>query len=145
MCSNVEVRGHGSSSTSGTAIATGNIMGRALPSTAVQTGSTVTSYTVTTSDVLGGIINHSAGASTLTLPTAALLVAAIPRCKVGTTCPLLVCNTGGGTVTMAAGSGGSAVGTPLTLATTVHGLYHIRITGITSGAEAYVFYVVSVS
>lgn len=118
-------------------------MGRVLPSTAVQTGSTVTSYTVTPSDVLGGIINHSANTSTLTLPTAALLVAAIPRCKVGTTCPLLLANTGAGTVTIGAGSGGSLVGAAATTATTVHTLYWIRITGITSGAESYVAYRVS--
>lgn len=140
QCSNVEVRGHGSSSTSGSLIASGNIMGRMLFTTSVQTGSTVTAYTVLPSDVLGGIINHSASTSTLTLPTAALLVAAIPRCKVGTTCPLLICNTGDDVVTIAAGTGGSLVGAAHTSATTVHSMYLIRITGITSGAEAYVAY-----
>lgn len=143
MLSNLECRGHGSSSTAGSIIVSGNVMGRLLPSTAVQTGSTVTSYTVTASDVLGGIINHSANTSTLTLPTAALLVAGIPRCKIGTTCPLLFANTGAGTVTVAAGTGGSLVGAAATIATTVHSLYWIRITGITSGAEAYVAYRVS--
>lgn len=143
LVSNLEVQGHGSSSTSGSVIASGNIMGRVLPSTSVVTGSTVTSYPVTTSDVLSGIINHSALGSTLTLPDADDLVAAIPRCKVGTTIPLLLANTGGGTVTIAQGSGGTLVGAATTTATTVHTLYWIRITNITSGAQAYVTYRVS--
>lgn len=141
--SNLEAMGHGSSSTSGSVHASGNIAGRIIPYTAVQAGSTVTTYTVTPADVLGGIINHSALGSTLTLPTAALLVAAIPRCKVGTTLELLIANTGGGTVTVAAGTGGSLVGATATAATTVHVWYWINITNVTAGAQAYIAYRVS--
>ncbi len=150
--SNLECMGHGASSTSGSIHASGNIVGRMIPYMTVQTGSTVTAYTVTTADVLGGIINHSANTSTLTLPAAAALVAAIPKCKVGLTLPLLICNTGAGTVTVAAAAasvvapidaGGALVGAAATIATTVHTLYWIRITNVTAGSQAYIAYRVS--
>ncbi len=143
--SNLEVMGHGSSSTSGSIHASGNISGRLILNTSVQTGSTVTTYTITPSDILGGIINHSAAGSTFTFPTATLLIAAIPRAKVGMTLPLLIANTGAGTVTIAMGTGGTFVGAALTIATTVHSSYWIRISSVTAGALAYVVYRVNAS
>lgn len=139
--SDLEVMGHGYSSTSGSIHASGNISGRIIPYTAVLTGSTVTNYSVTASDILGGIINHSAAGTNFNLPTAAALIAAIPKYKVGMTFPLLIANTGAGTVTLVAEDGGAGAGSSLvpttqTVATTVHSLVWVRI----ASSSTYVVY-----
>ncbi len=142
--SNLEVTGHGFSSSSGSVHATGNISGRVIPYTTVSTSSTATAYTITPVEVLGGIIVYSAAGGTwLTLPTAALLVAAIPRCKVGMTLPLLIVNTNdtpSDTVSLVAGDGGSLVQAAETIYTDTSALYWIRISNVTPGAAAYVGY-----
>lgn len=136
----LEVVGHGASSTSGSVHASGIVSGNHVAYTvpAVPTATRA----LTAAEVLGGLVTYATDgvAPTLTLPTAALLVAAIPKCKVGMTIKLLFVNTSDSTVTVAAGSGGSLVGAAATIATTVHSAYWIRITGVTSGAEAYIAY-----
>lgn len=85
--------------------------------------------TLLTSDVLGGFITHTAaGAQTDTLPTAALLVPQIqgaqgsvpgvypPVAGTGSSIRFLVKAGGAGTITIAVGTGGTAVGT-MTVAT----------------------------
>lgn len=63
-------------------------------------------------DVLGGFIVHTAaGAQTDTLPTAALLVPQIEAAQVGSAIRFLVKAGGAGTITVAAGVGGTIVGT----------------------------------
>jgi len=76
-----------------------------------------TSTTLTYSDVLGGFINsNNASAQTLTLPSAALLVPQIEGAQVGSAITFFVKELGAGTATVAAGTGGTAVGT-MTIAT----------------------------
>lgn len=78
-------------------------------------------------------------ASEYTLPTAALLVAAIPNCKVGTSFMFFINNKASGayTITVAAGSGGAADGT-LTVDQNVIRAFLVIITSISS--EAYFVY-----
>lgn len=93
--------------------------------------------TVTAADVLGGfIIGTKAGAATLTLPTAALLNAAIPGASVGRSFEFFVRNTGNNTYTMAVGTGGtSATGNTLTVATVNTRTFLLRITGVANGSD----------
>lgn len=101
---------------------------------------TVTSYpdtaTVTAAEVLGGyLIETKAGAATLTLPTAALLNAAIPGPAVGLSFEFYVRNTGNNTTTVAVGTGGTSVtGNTLTVATVNTRLFLLRITGVATDA-----------
>lgn len=143
----LEVVGHGASSTSGSIHATGIISGNHIRYTVptIPTGT----RSLTPAECLGGLITYATnGAATLTFPAAAALVAAIPKCKVGMTIEVLFVNTGNNTVTVAAAAagtdpvdaGGALVGAAATIATTVHSVYVIRITSVTSGAEAYIAY-----
>src|SRR6202012_6244695 len=60
------------------------------------------------SDVLGGLITHTAaGAQTDTLPTAALIVPPIEGAQVGSAIEFIVKAGGAGTITIAAGPGRS--------------------------------------
>lgn len=66
--------------------------------------------TATAAEVLGGLlIINCDDAQTLTLPTAALLNAAIPGVNVGTSFRISVINTGDTTLTIAVGTGGTLV------------------------------------
>ena len=97
---------------------------------------TGTSVTLTYAQVLGGLIFHdtSSGAVTDTFPTAALLVPQIEGAEVGSTVRLIIRNTsvGAGTITLAAGTGGTLSGT--TASTAIAYLtqteYLIRVTAI---------------
>ena len=105
--------------------------------------------TLTAANVLAGVyVRDCNGAGrTDTLPTAALLVAAMTRPAVGDIIRLLVVNgtTGGATtLTIAAGAGG-AFDANQTAASQVVGpnaskLIHIRLTNVTVSSEAYVVY-----
>src|SRR5215469_6921681 len=67
---------------------------------------------LTPTQLMQGMINmNAAGATTLTLPAAAYLAAAIQGCMVGTSFQFLVRCTGAGTVTIAVGTGGTISGT----------------------------------
>lgn len=102
---------------------------------------TVTTYpdtaTVTAAEVLGGLlIETKAGAATLTLPTAALLNAAIPGAAVGKSFEFYVRNTGNNTTTVAVGTGGtSASGNTLTVATVSTRIFLLRVTAVSNGSD----------
>ncbi len=66
--------------------------------------------TYTAADILGTIIVHDGTSGlTATLPTAALLVAAIPNCRVGDTIECLIINgaNASGSIVLAGGTGGT--------------------------------------
>ena len=99
--------------------------GKLLGFTEVATVATATAVTLTTAQVLGGLIlqDPSGGAVTTTLPTAAELAAAIrndaPSLATGTSFEFTIRNNDGGageTITVAAGTGGTTSGT-MTIAT----------------------------
>ena len=112
-----------------------------LVSKRTQTAKTDTA-TLTAAEVITGIIDGTpTSAATYTLPTAALLVAGIANCKVGSSFFFAVNNKAGGayTITVAAGSGGTADGT-LTVSQNVIRLFLVIITNVTSSSEAYYVY-----
>lgn len=110
--------------------------------------------TLTAAQVLSGIVTGDpAGDATWTLPTAALLVAAVPGCAVGDCIQFSVISQAtqdaDETVTIAAGSGGSLIGSAevhanyastATVESVGSGLYSIRFTNVTLSSEAYVCY-----
>lgn len=117
---------------------------------------TATSYsadaTVTAAELLGGLlIDTKNGAVTLTLPTAALLNAAIPGAATGCSFEFAVRNTGNNTCTVAVGTGGtSATGNTLTVATVNTRLFLLRVTGVASdgvpgSSDSYTLYSMGVS
>lgn len=104
--------------------------------------------TYTAAQVLGGIIvrDPNGAGRTDTLPTAALLVAAVPSAAIGMIISCLVVNGADAaeTITIAAGSGG-AFDANQTAASQVipqnsSKELMIRLTGVASGSEAYVVY-----
>lgn len=115
-----------------------------MPAAASYAGS----QTYTPSDLLGGTIVHDGtGGVTATLPTAALLVRAIPSGgRVGDTLYCLITNGANvsGAITLAVGSGGSfdanQGGGSRTIAFGNSKTVQIRITNSTPGSEAYVIY-----
>jgi hypothetical protein len=94
--------------------------------------------TLTVAQTLSGLISCNA-AATLTLPTAAQLCDGIQGCMVGTSFELMVKSTGAGSVTVAAGTGGTISGTA-TVATVNIRTFLINITNVTIGQEAYTVY-----
>lgn len=104
--------------------------------------------TYTAAEILGGIIvRDPAGASRSdVLPTAALLVAAIPNAAVGDIIECLIINGADAaeTITIGAGSGGG-FDTNQTASSRIIGqnaskLMRIRLTNVTASSEAYVVY-----
>jgi hypothetical protein len=90
--------------------------GRVLEgNTTVSTVATATSVTLTPTQVLGGLIlqDPSGGAVTTTLPTAALLAAALNGVVAGTALRFYIRNTADANeaITVAAGTGGGTSGT----------------------------------
>ncbi len=119
-------------------------MGPAAPdvnATATQTALTDTA-TVTIAQILNRWLDGTpTAAATYTLPTAALLVAGIPNARVGMEVEFLINNKSGGanTITVEAGSGGTADGT-LTVAQNVIRTFKILVTNVTASSEAYFVY-----
>ena len=106
-----------------------------LASKRTQTAVTDT-VTITAAQVLTGILDGTpTAAATYTLPTAALLVAGIANCKVGSSFLLIVNNKSASalTITVAAGDGGTGDGT-LTVAQNVIRAFLILITNVTTPA-----------
>ena len=125
----------------------GPIQGEAGPAAASL--ATAGAETYTAAQILGGIIvRDCAGASrTDTLPTAALLVAAIPGAKVGDVVQCLVVNGSDPiteVITLAAGTGGGFDANQTAVSRIVGGgaskVVRIRLTNVTAAAEAYVVY-----
>lgn len=127
---------------------------RNLRATRVVEGRTATSdatagaRTWTAAEVLGGIlVRDPAGAGrTDVLPTAALLVAALPGAAVGDTIKVKIINGADAaeTITLDAGAGGG-YDTNQTAAARVIPQFHskvveIRLTNVTAASEAYVVY-----
>lgn len=96
--------------------------------------------TVSVGDCIAGVIDGTpTGAANYTFPSASDLVAGIANCKVGSSFLLVINNksSGANTITVIAGSGGTADGT-LTVAQNKIRAFLILITNITS--EAYFAY-----
>ncbi len=118
-----------------------------------STYSTAGNLTITSAMVLGGLLTRdpNGGNRTDTLPTAALLVAAIAASKnenmlqraeyprVGLELKFLIVNTADAaeTITVAAGEGGTMHPTTPTIAQNTAKQFLIKLTNVTSGAEAY--------
>ena len=87
----------------------------AFPRIVPATVATATAVTLTAAQILGGLILQapSGGAVTTTLPTLALLLAAINGVAVGTSFEFTIRNTADAseTITVAAGTGGTTSGT----------------------------------
>lgn len=97
-----------------------------------------TSSTATAANFINGVYNFSGGSTyTLTTPTAAQLVAAIPNAEVGSVFRVRVYNANSGTVTMTAGSGVTFVGVSTVATVKAQGWDYI-VTNATAGAEAVV-------
>ena len=97
---------------------------------------------VTAAQLLTRVLDGTpTGAATYTLPTAALLVAAINGAAVGDCFRFWINNKSGGanTITVAAGAGGTADGT-LTVAQNVIRPFLVLITNVTAASEAYFVY-----
>lgn len=125
-----------------------------LRATRVVRGATAASYatagaqTYTAADVLGGIIVRDCAGSGRSdvLPTAALLVAALPNAAVGDVieCKIINGSDAAETLTIGAGTGGD-FDTNQTSASRVIGqnnskVIYIRLTNVTASSEAYVAY-----
>ena len=106
-----------------------------------QTALTATA-TVTAAQLLTKVLDGTpTAAATYTLPTAALLVAAMTGVRVGDSFLVAVNNksAGANTITMAGGTGGTADGT-LTVAQDVIRLFLVIVTNVTAASEAYFVY-----
>lgn len=109
---------------------------------------TAGAVTLTAAEVLSGIIVvDTAGAGrTYTLPTAALLVAAVPQAKVGDVIRTYVVNGADAAeaITLAEGSGGgwdaNQTATSRVIGQNTSKMVHIRLTNVTASSEAYVVY-----
>mgnify|MGYP001603505799 FL=1 len=109
----------------------------------VTTNSTVGDLTYTAAMLLGKVILRDPNglARTDTTATAALIVAAMPNCQVGTSFSFLVRNTADAaeTITVAGGTGVTASGT-MTIAQSNSKLFTVVLTNVTGGTEAATLY-----
>jgi hypothetical protein len=119
------------------------VNGNALSKTTPTAEATAGNVTYTAAQMLLGMIlrDPNGGARSDVTPTAALLVAAIKRRKVGSTFSLIIRNTADAaeTITMTAGTGVTLSGT-MTIAQNNSKLFLVRLDNITSGAEAATMY-----
>lgn len=123
--------------------ATVSTKGAILPLHTAATITTVGVATYTAANFLGGIIlrdPNGAGRSDVT-PTAALLLAAMPRAEVGQAVEFFIRNTADAaeTITMTAGTGVTLSGT-MTIAQNNTKEFVAVFTNVTGGAEAYTLY-----
>jgi len=113
------------------------------PSTFPVTLATAGNLTLTAGQILSGLIlrDPAGGARTDTLPTAALLVAAMPGATVGSSFTFTIRNTADAaeTITVASGTGGTDSGT-MTIAQNNSKTFLVRLTRVDSGNEAYTAY-----
>lgn len=94
--------------------------------------------TATAAQCVNGTFDNSAatGVNVLTMPTAALLVAYLRGCLVGSTFDTVVVGDAGSNLTVAAGTGGTLVGNA-TVVSGTSAVYRTRLTNVASGTEAY--------
>jgi hypothetical protein len=120
-------------------VAAGDAGQGGLSRVTVTTLSTAGNETLTAAQLLGGLIlrDPNGGARTDTLPTAALLVAALPGYQIGDAFEFTIRNTADAaeTITVAAGTGGTASGT-MTIAQNNSKRFLLRI----DSATAYTVY-----
>ena len=98
-----------------------------------------TSSTLTASEVLTSIINADTGSITLTLPTAAEMVAGIPLAINDDSVDFSIINTGGASVTLTPGVGGTILGDNI-ISVAETGSFRLRLTSVSGGSEAYIVY-----
>ena len=114
-----------------------------FPKTVPATLTTAGALTLTTAQILGGLIlRDPAGAGrTDTTPTAAQLAAAIPGVMVGTSFEFHIRNNAGGafTITVGAGAGVTISGTA-TIAQSNSKTFRAVFTNVTAGSEALTLY-----
>lgn len=107
------------------------------------TYNTAGAVTLTTDQVLGGLLlrDGNGGARTDTLPDAGPLVEAIQGCMVGTSFQFHLRNTSGTAIaiTLAAGNGGTTSGT-MTVAQSNGKSFMVVFTNVGVGTEAYTVY-----
>jgi hypothetical protein len=112
--------------------------------TAPSSSSSGSSQTLTVTQVLDAgiyIFAPSASGKSLTFPTAANLVAALPNATVGDTFTMLIINdSGSNSFTLSAGSGITIVPSSTTLNTRTSKVVYFRITNATSSSEAISIY-----
>lgn len=102
----------------------------------VDTSGAAGTFNVTAAQMISGDLRITSGnTSTVNLPTAAALVAAMPNCQVGSAFEFIILNGGTGTATVNVGSGMTGVGT-MNVATAVGRIYKAVVTNATSGSEA---------
>lgn len=100
--------------------------------------------TMTTTQALSGLLPCDCqDAQTITIPTAALLVAAINGCQVNTAWELDIINYGDTTLTVGLGTGVTkttiaGVATVMTIVTLAAKRFRFQVTNITPGSEAVV-------
>ena len=106
--------------------------------TAITTNTAASPIVMTAAQALSGMyIQDTDGAFGITLPTAALLVAAMPNVQVGSSFWFAMVNTGNNTTTITAGTGNTLGGHgTATLATATSQMFLVKVTNITSGSEA---------
>ena len=119
-----------------------------LPSTAPASDATAGNITYTVAQFLGGIIvrDPNGAGRTDTLPTAAALVAAIPKVAVGEVryCTLINGADAAEAITLSAGTGGSfdanQTASSRVCPQNSQKQIYVRFTNVTPGSEAYVVY-----
>lgn len=124
----------------------GPIQGDKIPAPASK--STAGGVTLTAAEIIGGIVvaDPSGAGRTYTLPTAALMVAAVPGVQVGdiVRCKIVNGADAAETITLAAGSGGAFDANQTTASQVIAQLNSkdvvIRFTNVTASSEAYVVY-----
>lgn len=100
-----------------------------------------TTATLTAAQLLAGFINSApGGAITLTLPTAANLVAGCKGCKVGDSFETAIENTSGGANSITLAAGGATLRGGTTVAQSKSAVLKVLITNVTAAAEAYTVY-----
>lgn len=94
--------------------------------------------TLTAATVLDAVLDNSAATAvnTVTLPTAALLVAGLSGAIVGSSFCFNVVGDAGSNLNVAPGTGGTLSGSGVVLAAT-SAKYQVRLTNVSSGTEAY--------
>jgi hypothetical protein len=97
--------------------------------------------TLTAAQLLGGFINSApAGAITLTLPTAANMVAGLKGCKVGDSFECVLENTSGGANAITLAAGGATLRGGTNVAQNKSAILKGVITNVGAGTEAYTVY-----
>ncbi len=100
-----------------------------------------TTATLTAAQILAGFINSApAGAITLTLPTAANMVAGMKGAKVGDSFEVVIENTSGGANSITLAAGGATLRGGTTVAQNKSAILKGVLTNVTASSEAYTVY-----